>query len=129
MNYLNYHFECLDGKCSFICEFDEELDLIVESTIPEIENKHIYIEERDTEKFIEELKKAEIEKWYRHYRNNGNGIEDAARWKVEYRTDQDKLFKSSGEESFEPYNYNHLIRALMIADKQAEYFLIGEVNE
>ena len=35
-----------------------------------------------------------------------------------------KEYVSSGEESYEPYNYEHLISAIMLCDDKASYFMI-----
>ena len=122
MNNLTFIFNCLDGKYEFNCQFENSATFTVETDIPELESKQGELDEKLTEKFLEELKKAQIEKWERYY-DASNPIEDAVKWHVKYSFDN-KEYVSSGEESYEPYNYEHLISAIMLCDDKASYFMI-----
>ena len=122
MNRLEYRFSCLDGNYFFVCEMSDTAVFKIETDIPELENKEGQLDDEKKEAFIKELKEAGIERWESNYHGD-SAIEDAVKWYVKYNED-DREYVSDGEESFEPYNYEHLIRALMICDEKAEYFLI-----
>ena len=119
---LEYCFECLNGK--YFLNVKED-NYEISTDIAELENKEGLLTEAENNAFQKQLNKAGIEKWDKEYPASGNRIEDAVKWSVRY-TAEGKEYFSTGEESYEPYTYNELIRALMIIDEKAQYFLIGE---
>ena len=122
MNQLLFRFECLDGTYDFEAQFEKNgLHYEIQSTIPELESLSGTLDE--TETFLKQLELAQIEKWERNYPAEGTPIEDAVKWQVKLVRDG-KVYVTSGEESYEPYCYEYLIRALMCCDGKAEYFLI-----
>lgn len=124
MNSLHFKFSCLDGNYSFSALYDKGiLCYIVQTNIPGLSNKVEEISDDRLGEFLLELEKAHIEKWDKKYLSNGNGIEDATSWKVQYFNNEME-YTSYGEETFEPYDYNHLIKALIVCDNKATYFLI-----
>lgn len=123
MKSLNFVFDCLDGKYEFNAHIDDIVTFSIESSISQLESKEGELSKEDTKKFLEEMSLSTIEKWDRYYDKNDNSIEDGVKWYVSY-TDDDKQYLSQGEESYEPYNYEHLIKAIMLCDEKAEYFLI-----
>ena len=125
MTKLQFHFECLDGNYFFAAEADRTTAYTITSDIPELEEKSGELDEKATEAFLKELELSQIERWDRHYRAEQSKIEDAVKWSVTYEK-EDGVYKTDGEESYEPYNYEHLIKALIICDEKAEYFLINK---
>lgn len=122
MDQLLFRFECLDGVYAYEAQFDSnELHYEIQSTIPELESLSGTLNE--TETFLKQLDLAQIEKWDRRYQAAGTPIEDAVKWQVKLIRDG-KEYVTEGEESYEPYRYEHLIRALMCCDEKAEYFMI-----
>ena len=122
MDQLHFHFTCLDGTYDFEAQFNaDELRYETKSTIPELES--LSGTKDDPEAFRKELDLAEIEKWDRRYPAEGTPIEDAVKWQVKLIKDG-KEYVTEGEESYEPYRYEHLVRALMCCDEKAEYFII-----
>ena len=122
MDQLLFHFACLDGIYDFEAQFTaERLQYEIQSTIPELESLSGVLEE--TESFRKELELAEIEKWDRKYPAMRTPIEDAVKWQVKLIKDG-KEYVTEGEESYEPYRYEHLVKALMCCDGKAEYFMI-----
>ena len=122
MNQLLFHFECLDGTYDFEAQFDTNgLHYETGSTIPELESLSGTL--NDPEDFLKELDLAQIEKWDRSYPAAGTPIEDAVKWQVKLVLDG-REYVTEGEESYEPYRYEHLVRTLMCCDGKAEYFLI-----
>lgn len=122
MDQLLFRFTCLDGAYDFAAEFDSnELHYEIQSTIPELYSLSGTLDE--TETFLKELDLAQIEKWDRRYSAEGTPIEDAVKWQVKLIKDN-KEYVTEGEESYEPYRYEHLISALMCCDEKAEYFMI-----
>ena len=122
MDQLLFHFACLDGTYDFEAQFTaDELRYETKSTIPELESLSGVLEE--TESFRKELELAEIEKWDRKYPAMGTPIEDAVKWQVKLIKDG-KEYVTEGEESYEPYRYEHLVKALMCCYGKAEYYMI-----
>ena len=122
MDQLLFRFTCLDGTYGFEAQFNsDELHYDVQSTIPELDSLSGTLENPET--FLKELELAEIEKWDRNYSADGSLIEDAVKWQVKLVRDE-KEYVTEGEESYEPYRYEHLVRALMCCDEKAEYFMI-----
>ena len=122
MDQLLFHFACLDGTYDFEAQFNADgLHYEIQSTIPELDSLSGSLDE--TETFRKELELAQIEKWDRNYPAEGTPIEDAVKWQVRLIRD-DREYVTEGEESYEPYRYEHLIRALMCCDEKAEYFMI-----
>ena len=124
MERLIYHFKCLDGVCDFTgtCENDV-LDYAFDSTIAEIPSRSGQLDKEQTARFLKELDEANIERWEKEYEPDLTPIEDAVRWELEYEKDS-RSFSSKGEETYEPYGYEHLIKAMMICDQAASYFMI-----
>ena len=121
MDQLLVRFVCLDGTYDFAAQFDaNELHYEIQSTIPGLESLS---GTADAESFMKQLDLAEIEKWDRSYEADGTPIEDAVKWQVKLVKDG-REYVTEGEESYEPYRYEHLIKALMCCDEKAGYFLI-----
>ncbi len=122
MNRLEYHFDCLDGRCLFVCEFDElTLSYDLESTIEEIPARSGELSREDLEKFDKLINAARIESWEKEYKNDFLAIEDGIRWKVKYHKDN-KEYVSCGQETYEPYGYEEFINALKLCVDKADYF-------
>lgn len=122
MRKLEFRFDCLDGQYVFDCEADQVLTYQIETDIEGLSSFSGDLDEEKTAAFFAELELSKLKSWEREYRGE-NLIEDSTHWSVRYFA-EDKEYVSEGYESFEPYNYEHLIRALMICDEKAEYFLI-----
>lgn len=118
MNSLEFRFECLDGYYYLNAVINETVSFTVDTSIAELESKQ---NEVDGKEFIALLNKADIKAWDRHYNATGLPIEDCTRWSIRY-TEDDKIYESDGEESYEPYRYKDLINALCILDDKAVYF-------
>ena len=123
MKQLNFVFDCLDGKYEFVGKLDDVLVYTVETNIVGFNDIEGELDKETSDLFLKKLEMANIDKWDRQY-SGENSIEDAVYWYVKYK-DGDKIYVSSGEESFEPYNYEHLIEALKLCDDKADYFMIG----
>ncbi len=122
MNRLEYHFDCLDGRCLFICEFDgTSLSYDLESTIEELPAKAGELAKEESELFNKYINDAKIPSWDASYAPTLSGIEDGIKWKVKLHLDG-KEYVSKGEESYEPYGYEELIKALKLCIDKAEYF-------
>ena len=68
MNRLEYHFDCLDGRCLFICKFDEgSLNYDLESTIAEIPASFGELSRDDSELFNKYIAQANIPGWEKEY--------------------------------------------------------------
>jgi len=122
MNNLRFIFNCLEGKYEFNCEIKDTVIFSIETDIEGLESKEGELDIDLSKKFFEEVNNAQIEKWDRHY-SAINPIENGVKWYVKYVSD-DKEYVSDGEESYEPYNYEHLISAIMLCDDKASYFMI-----
>ncbi len=121
---LTYRFDCLDGRCLF--QADDKDGLIAygfETDIAELDNVSGQLNDQDSEKFRQELARAGIERWDREYQPVLSAIEDAVKWEVEYEKDG-KVYCSKGEETYEPYDYFHLVDALALCSPKADYFRI-----
>lgn len=123
MKQLNFVFTCLDGNYEFVGKLDDVLVYTVETNIEGLNSFEGELDKKNSEEFLKKVEMANIDKWDREYKGD-NPIEDGVKWYAKY-IDEDKVYVSSGEESFEPYNYEHLIEALLVCDKNAEYFMIG----
>lgn len=120
VNKLDFFFECLDGKYHVNACFDEEkVNYEVESNIDYLPSKSLQI---DSKSFLEEINLANIQTWDHEY--SGKGVEDACKWKVVLSLDN-KQYSSKGEESFYPYNYEHLVNALVILDENVQILFRG----
>ena len=115
---LTYNFKCLDGEYKLIVENNE---YVVETNIYCFSSKVGTID--NIELFIDLINKAKIENWDKEYL--GETVEDYIEWSIEYIKD-DKIYKSNGLESYEPYNYNYLIEAFKLIESNADYFKAGE---
>ena len=125
MTKLQFHFECLDGNYFYVAEADRATTYTITTDIPELEEKTGELDEKATNEFLKELELAQIERWDRHFTAEQSEIEDAVKWSLTYEN-ENGVYKSDGVESYEPYTYEHLIRALILCDKNAEYFMIGK---
>lgn len=123
MNRLEFHFDCLDGRCLFICEFDKStLNYDLESTIEELPACAGELSAADCELFNKYIAQANIPSWEKEYMPALSRIEDGVRWKVKLFLDQ-KEYVSKGEESYEPYGYKDFIKALKLCVSKADYFM------
>jgi hypothetical protein len=95
----------------------------LETDIAELDNVSGQLNDQDSEKFRQELARAGIERWDREYQPVLSAIEDAVKWEVEYEKDG-KVYCSKGEETYEPYDYFHLVDALALCSPKADYFRI-----
>ena len=122
MNRLEYCFDCLDGRYVFTAvNEDGIIRYTIESTIAGLESKEGELSESTGKAFIEAVDSAKIESWDRVYGPESAGIEDAVKWKTVLIRD-DKEYVTKGEESYEPYGYEHLIAALKLCEEKADYF-------
>ena len=117
---LEFKIDCLDGRFCFLCKNDEAFSYEVETDISGLSCVDGELDQKQSEEFMKYLNEAQIEKWDRKYCGE-NPIEDSIKWSVRYISD-DKEYLTEGEESFEPYNFECLLKAIKIADKQLEYF-------
>ncbi len=124
MNKLEYCFDCLDGHYFLTAQWDETLSYEIESDIPGFMNRSGDLSEEETKAFVNELKKAKIGTWDRDYLPEGEGIEDAVRWKL-VLIEEGREYVSKGEESFEPYGYESFVEALKQIEDKADYFKAG----
>jgi len=122
MNNLIFNFECLDGTYTLTTSFDQTLEYNVETSIEGFNNISGVLDGSKTNEFIELIKNAHIENWDKEYL--GEGIEDACKWEVELSLDN-KKYGSVGLESFEPYNYGYLIKAISLIEENSDYFLVN----
>ena len=111
---LIFNFKCLDGEYELVIN---EFDYVVNSTISCFESKTGTI--IDKGKFIELINKANIKAWDKEYK--GELIEDSIEWSIDCDG-----YQSKGYESYEPYNYNYLIKAISLIESNASYFKAGE---
>lgn len=123
MKSLKFVFDCLEGKYEFNAQGDDNLEFSIDSTIETLESFEGELDVNKTKLFFDEIDLANIKKWQRRYDCNLTPIEDAVKWYVKYIED-DKEYVSEGEESYEPYEYNHLIEAIKLCDDKADYFKI-----
>lgn len=120
MNKLTYNFHCLDGYYHLEVTFGlDKLNFLVETSIDGLVNNEGELSSND---FINQLNEANLESWNKEYNAYGTSIEDATTFDVTLEKDG-KTYSSKGEESYEPYKYELLIKALMILDPQSKYLL------
>ena len=125
MNRLEFHFDCLDGRGLFICEFDKStLNYDLESTIEELPNLTGELDEKESELFSKHIKEANIPAWERKYEPTLSRIEDGISWKLKLHY-EGKEYVSEAEESYEPYGYDSFIEALKLCIEKADYFKAG----
>jgi len=125
MDQLNYRFECLDGNYELQIDFDEnEANYEIRTTLPGFVEFIGILGKEKTQAFRNKLIEAKITNWDRCYEATGSSIEDAVKWSLIYSI-QDKEYRSEGEETYEPYGYEHLIEALVICDEKANFFKEG----
>ena len=117
---LEFKIDCLDGKYCFLCKCERSLQYCVETDINGLNCLEAEADEKMTNEFISHLNEAQIEKWDAEY-SGENLIEDGIEWSVRYLK-EDKEYLSKGKESFEPYNFESLLKAIKVCDKQLEYF-------
>ena len=126
MNRLEFYFNCLDGHYFCVCEADGPSFIYsVETDIPGLSDKSGELSEEEARAFSYEIASAGIRGWNRYYLPEQEGIEDAVKWKVRLY-EEDKEYVSSGEESYEPYGYEHLIGALQLFEEGADLFLAAD---
>jgi len=125
MNKILYEFSCLDGKYIFNAEFNEEfVKYEIETDIEGLENITADLSDDLVKEFNQYILDANIDKWEKEYFGENN-IEDATKWVVRYFVD-DKEFVSKGEETYWPYNYELLIKAIKLCDNKADVLDIGD---
>lgn len=117
MNRLEYKFICLDGYYNLSIDIDDQLSFVVDTNIDELVTKSGVI---DKNEFINKFNELDFKSWDRYYNATLSSIEDATKWSLIYIED-DKVYESEGEESYEPYRYYDLIDALCIVDDNAKY--------
>ena len=122
MNRLEYHFDCLDGRCLFICEFDEgSLNYDLESTIAEIPASFGELSRDDSELFNKYIAQANIPGWEKEYEPVLCHVcHEEARSGLNL---DGKEYVSKGEESYEPYGYEDFIKAMKLCVPKAGYFM------
>ena len=120
MNELQFRIDCLDGSYCFSCRKENNLVYDTDTNIEGLENVQGELDEARTDEFEKYLKEAQIEKWDEEY-SGENLIEDGIRWSLVY-IDENRELKCRGIESFEPYNFEYLLKAIKLCDKQLEYF-------
>lgn len=117
---LEFKIDCLDGRYCFSCRCDEDLDYSVDTDIAGLESVEAKLDQEKISEFSKCLDEADIEKWDRSY-SGENEIEDGIRWSLKYTKDGKEYF-TDGRESFEPYCFENLIKAIKLCDRQIEYF-------
>ena len=120
MNKLEYQINCLDGVYNFAAEYDDVVIFNIETNIEKLNSFSGELDDASSKLFIEYLNKAQIEKWDREYKAELSEIEDGIRWEIRYLKDE-KEYVSCGEESYQPYNYEELISAIRLCDKENDY--------
>lgn len=120
MNKLEYRITCLDGVYDFVAEYGDSVLFNVETDIASLKSFSGELDDEKSRQFIEDVEKAQIERWDREYAADLSGIEDGITWKLTCLKDGIE-YVSSGEESYQPYNYEYLIRAIMLCDPESEY--------
>lgn len=120
MNKLEYQIDCLDGVYNFTAEFEDNVIFNVETNIGSLNSFSGELDENTSRQFIEEIEKAQIEKWDKEYKTEMSEIEDGIKWQMRYLKN-DKEYVSCGEESYQPYNYEHLVKAIRLCDEKNDY--------
>ena len=115
MKRLEYKFESLDGYYYIDINFDENV-FVVDTSIETLESKQGTFDDE----IINKLNSLKLKDWDRYYNAYGSEITDATKWSLKYYED-DNLYETEGEESYEPYKYNDLIDLFCILDKNAKY--------
>ncbi len=120
MKELQFRIDCLDGSYCFSCRKEDNLIYDTDTNIKGLENVQGELDQAGTAEFMKCLEKAQIGKWDEEYRGD-NPIEDGISWSL-VCIDEEREIKSSGIESFEPYCFEYLLKAIKLCDKQLEYF-------
>lgn len=120
MKKLEYTINCLDGVYCFVAEITDNVLFNIESNIEKVQSKAGELDQEKSKLFIEEINKAEIAKWDKEYKAEGSEIEDGISWSISF-LDEDKEYISQGRESYQPYNYEHLVKAILLCDQESEY--------
>lgn len=116
---LKFKVNCIEGEYCFVFDYENK-NYIVNTNINGLVNVEEELKTELVNEFIYNLNEATIEKWDRHY-DGVNKIEDGIKWSVKYYKDESE-YVSDGLESYEPYKFEYLIKAIKICDKQIEYF-------
>ena len=117
---LEFTIVCLDGRYCFSCKAEESFNYETDTDINGLECVQGELDEEKANEFVKLINEAEIEKWDREYCGE-NPIEDGIEWSLKY-INNDKEYMSCGKESFEPYRFEYLLKAIKLCDKQLEYF-------
>ncbi len=120
MNKLEYHVDCLDGVYDLTAEFSDAVTYSVDTDIASLKSFSGELDADTGRIFMEEIEKAQIERWDREYAAYLSKIEDGIRWEVRYLKGEEE-YVSKGEESYTPYGFEHLVKAVLICDKDSEY--------
>ena len=120
MKKLEYTINCLDGVYCFVAEFDDNVVFNIDSTVEKVPSKSGELDAKKSKLFIEEINNAQIERWDREYKVEGSDIEDGIRWSIRY-IDDNREYLSKGHESYQPHNYEHLVKAVLLCDEESEY--------
>ena len=120
MKKLEYTVNCLDGVYTIVCEFDDVVDYVIETNIESLSSKQGQLNEELNKVFIDNIDKANIKSWDLQYNPTDSTIEDAIDWQIVY-FDNDKEYKSCGTESYQPYNYEYIVEAILLCDEDSAY--------
>ena len=117
---LVYQITCLDGVYSFTAEATDVVRFEVETDIAKLQSFSGELNARNSRLFREELEKAGIERWDKEYEADQSVIEDGISWQLHYLKG-DKEYVSKGVESYQPYGYEHLVKAILLCDEHNDY--------
>ena len=120
MKKLEYTINCLEGVYCFVAEISDKVLFNIESTVEAVSSKTGELDQEKSKLFIEEINKAEIDKWDKQYKVEGSDIQDGIKWSMKF-LDEDKEYISEGYESYQPYNYEHLVNAILLCDEESTY--------
>ena len=120
MKKLEYTINCLEGVYCFVAEISDKVLFNIESTVEAVSSKTGELDQEKSKLFIEEINKAEIDKWDKQYKVEGSDIQDGIKWSMKF-LDEDKEYISEGHESYQPYNYEHLVNAILLCDEESTY--------
>ena len=122
MNKMEYTINCLDGTYELTVEYDDTVIYSVDTNIETMQSFSGELDADQSKAFIEEIKKAGIERWDREYNAELSEIEDGITWQMRYLRDG-KEYVSKGVESYQPYGYEHLVNAIQLLDEKSGYLL------
>ena len=124
MEKLIVKYDSLDGEYRIEVNIDQDIDYVVDSTIAYIVSKQGTYKE-NKEVFLNKLKGANLTNWDLEYVKTGLQIDDSVKYEVKYTKDN-VTYSSKGEEGYWPYEYDALISALSMLDKDIETFISNQ---